>query len=174
MIDEVHNRFQAIWSPNQQMTVDEEIIMYKGKYCPIRKYMPKKPIRFGIKVWTAAEFLDSVAVLAIEASLSSPCGLLVFSQYTLKSHKYLESNGTMAISTLRENKKYVPRAMLSYKKKGNWLDRLQNASRNKSILSGLKDKQPVVLLSTHADAVPSRGNGNLYGANLGAIGRKSI
>ena len=86
----------------------------------------------------------------------------------------LLSNGTMAISILRGNKKYVPRAMLSYKKKGNWLDRLQNASRNKSILCGLKDKQPVVLLSTHADAVPSQGNGNLYGANLGAIGRKSI
>ena len=58
MIDEVHNRFQAIWSPNQQMTVDEEIIMYKGKYCPIRKYMPKKPIRFGIKVWTTANALS--------------------------------------------------------------------------------------------------------------------
>jgi hypothetical protein len=34
------------------------MIMYKGKYCPIRQYMPKKPVRFGIKVWAAADALS--------------------------------------------------------------------------------------------------------------------
>jgi hypothetical protein len=50
MIDEVRNRFQCMWSPNQQMTVDEGMIMYKGRYCPIR---------FGIKVWAATDALST-------------------------------------------------------------------------------------------------------------------
>jgi hypothetical protein len=58
MFDEVQGRFQSMWSPNQQLTVDESMVMYKGKYCPIRLYMPKKPVRFGIKVWTAADALS--------------------------------------------------------------------------------------------------------------------
>jgi hypothetical protein len=43
MIDEVRIQFQAMWSSNQQMTVDEGMIIYKEKYCPIRQYLPKKP-----------------------------------------------------------------------------------------------------------------------------------
>jgi hypothetical protein len=58
MLDEIRDRFKSMWSPNQQMTVDEGMIMYKGKYCPVRQYMPKKPIRFGIKVWAAADALS--------------------------------------------------------------------------------------------------------------------
>lgn len=49
MVDEVCLRFKVQWSLNQQMTVDEGRIMYKGKYCPICQYMPKKPVCFGIK-----------------------------------------------------------------------------------------------------------------------------
>jgi hypothetical protein len=58
MLDEVRNRFKAMWAPNQQLTVDESMVMYKGMYCPIRQYMPCKPVRFGIKVWAAADALS--------------------------------------------------------------------------------------------------------------------
>jgi hypothetical protein len=47
MMDEVQDRFKAMWTPNQSLTVDEGMIMYKRKYCPIRQYMPLKPY----KVW---------------------------------------------------------------------------------------------------------------------------
>jgi hypothetical protein len=47
-----------MWTPNKQMTVDECMVMYKGQYCPIRQYMPLKPIRFGIKVWVATDALS--------------------------------------------------------------------------------------------------------------------
>ena len=36
MLDEVRDRFKGMWSPNQQMTVDENMVMYKGKYCLVR------------------------------------------------------------------------------------------------------------------------------------------
>jgi hypothetical protein len=58
MIDEVRTRFKAMWSLNQQITVDESMVMYNGKYCPVRQYMPFKPIRFGIKVWAAADAIS--------------------------------------------------------------------------------------------------------------------
>jgi hypothetical protein len=50
MLDEVREQFKAMWSPNQQLTVDESMLRYKGNYCPVKQYMPKKPIRFGIKI----------------------------------------------------------------------------------------------------------------------------
>jgi hypothetical protein len=58
LVDEVQDRFKAMWTPNKQMTVDECMVMYKGQYCPIRQYMPLKPIRFGIKVWVATDALS--------------------------------------------------------------------------------------------------------------------
>jgi hypothetical protein len=58
MLEEVLERFKAMWAPNQQLTVDEGMVMYKGIYCPIRQYMPKKPVRFGLKVWAAADALS--------------------------------------------------------------------------------------------------------------------
>jgi hypothetical protein len=58
MLDEIRDRFKSMWSPNQQMTVDEAMVMYKGKYCHVRQYMPKKPIIFGIKVWAAADAIS--------------------------------------------------------------------------------------------------------------------
>jgi hypothetical protein len=58
LVDEVRDHFKAMWTPNQQLIVDECMVMYKGQYCPIRQYMPLKPVRFGIKVWAAADALS--------------------------------------------------------------------------------------------------------------------
>jgi hypothetical protein len=58
MVDEVTGRFKAMWTPNQQMIVDECMVMYKDQYCPVRQYMPNKPVWFGIKVWVAADALS--------------------------------------------------------------------------------------------------------------------
>jgi hypothetical protein len=40
------------------MTVDEAMLTYKVKYCRIRQYLPKKLIRFGIKIWATADTLS--------------------------------------------------------------------------------------------------------------------
>jgi hypothetical protein len=57
MLDEVQDRFKKMWLPNQQLTVDKSMVMYKGQCCPIGQYLPKKPMRFGIKVWVAVDSL---------------------------------------------------------------------------------------------------------------------
>jgi hypothetical protein len=32
------------------MTMDESMVTYNRKYCPMRQYIPKKLVHFGIKV----------------------------------------------------------------------------------------------------------------------------
>jgi hypothetical protein len=58
MLDEVRDKFKSMWLPNQQMTMDKSMVIYKGKYCPVWQYMPKKPVQFGIKVWAAADAIS--------------------------------------------------------------------------------------------------------------------
>lgn len=43
------------WNLGQFVTVDEMMVWYKGKYCPIWQYMPNKPTKWGIKVWCVAD-----------------------------------------------------------------------------------------------------------------------
>jgi hypothetical protein len=43
-----------IYNLEREITVDECVIPYKGRYCFIRQFMPDKPVRFGIKVWLLA------------------------------------------------------------------------------------------------------------------------
>jgi hypothetical protein len=35
IVDEVTNHFKAMWTSNQQMTMDECMIMYKDQYHPV-------------------------------------------------------------------------------------------------------------------------------------------
>lgn len=36
------------------VTVDEVMVPYKGRYCNIKQYMKGKPVKFGIKNWALA------------------------------------------------------------------------------------------------------------------------
>jgi hypothetical protein len=39
------------WNPGGKLTIDEQMIKYKGKAINFSSYMPKKPTRHGIKVY---------------------------------------------------------------------------------------------------------------------------
>jgi hypothetical protein len=39
----------------QVVTIDERMVLYKGTYYPLRQYMPKKPEKWGIKLWMLAD-----------------------------------------------------------------------------------------------------------------------
>lgn len=51
LLDEIRDRCKGMWNLGNKVTVDEMMVQYKGKYCLIRQYMPKKPTKWGIKVW---------------------------------------------------------------------------------------------------------------------------
>jgi hypothetical protein len=211
MMDEVRGRFKAMWTPNQQLTVDEGMIMYKGKYCGIRQYLRNKHIRFGLKVWAAADALskylwnfevycgksgnphdeggnDSEAESAGDLSgdenlersgkgkglqahnvvkgllqeLEGRGHIVTTDNYFTSVPLFMDllEHGIMATGTLRANRKYVPKSLFAKKvtKKqaiGSIDYRMHEAG--KICCAVWKDKQPVVLLSTHAEPVPPLG-----------------
>ena len=55
LINHIRNAFRIQWNLGKMVTVDEMMVQYKGTYCPVRQYMPKKPCKWGIKIWCLAD-----------------------------------------------------------------------------------------------------------------------
>jgi hypothetical protein len=55
LIDAIREACKRQWNLGQYITVDETMVRYKGTYCPARQYMPKKPVKWGVKVWCVAD-----------------------------------------------------------------------------------------------------------------------
>ena len=51
IVDKVKENFKKAWNLGMYLTIDEMMIRYKGIYCPARQYIPKKPQKWGVKVW---------------------------------------------------------------------------------------------------------------------------
>jgi hypothetical protein len=51
----IYDAFKREWELGKYVTVDEMMIGYKGSYCPATQYMPKKPQKWGIKVWCLSD-----------------------------------------------------------------------------------------------------------------------
>ena len=50
LLNAIQDRCKALWNLDKNMTIDEMMICYKGTYCSIRQYMPKKLEKWGLKV----------------------------------------------------------------------------------------------------------------------------
>jgi hypothetical protein len=215
MLEEVRERFKAMWAPNQQLTIDEGMVMYKGIYYPICQYMPKKPVRFGHEIWAAVDalskslwnfkvycgktgnphddhdndygaesdiegFRDDVmqwprigegfighnVVKDLLKNLIGRGHIVTTDNFFTSIPLYLDllQSGIMATGTLRASRKYTPKAMfakkITKKKEIGWVDYRMHKEGNICCVVW-KDKQLVVLLSTHAESVALEG-GKLY------------
>jgi hypothetical protein len=54
-IDFIRDAYMREWSLGKFVTIDEMMVRYKGSYCPICQYMPKKPEKWGIKFWVLTD-----------------------------------------------------------------------------------------------------------------------
>lgn len=54
MLSHTRNAFQNEYVPHKQVSVDKAMIPFKGRL-GMKQYMKDKPIKFGIKLWVAAE-----------------------------------------------------------------------------------------------------------------------
>jgi len=61
LIDNCQQNFRDRYIPGCDMSVDEDMKNNKGRLY-FRQYMPKKPIKYGIKVWIAADSRTGVQV----------------------------------------------------------------------------------------------------------------
>ena len=53
-LDHLTTRFQDVYTPYQNCTIDESMIKFKGRLS-FRQYLPAKPIKWGIQVWVLCE-----------------------------------------------------------------------------------------------------------------------
>ena len=54
VFEEINNSFRQMYTPGTWVTVDEHLMRYRGK-CSFKQYMPRKPDRYGLKVWVLAD-----------------------------------------------------------------------------------------------------------------------
>ncbi|XP_038576656.1 piggyBac transposable element-derived protein 4-like [Micropterus salmoides] len=51
---------QQMYNPGADVTVDERLVPFRGR-CAFKQYMPNKPGKYGIKIWTACDARTSYA-----------------------------------------------------------------------------------------------------------------
>ncbi len=54
------HRLPLLFNPGKDVTVDEQLVPFKGR-CRFRQYMPKKPAKYGLKIWVTADVATSYA-----------------------------------------------------------------------------------------------------------------
>lgn len=56
LLEEVRGRCISNWNVGKYVTIDELMVRYKGIYGHgMKQYLPSKPVKFGFKVWAAAD-----------------------------------------------------------------------------------------------------------------------
>ena len=50
----LENAFQNVYVPGKNLSIDEGLIKFNGRLS-FKQYVPKKPNKFGIKVWMLAD-----------------------------------------------------------------------------------------------------------------------
>ena len=61
MLDEfmetLQERWGALLEPGNCYAIDESMIPWYGKYCPIRVYIKGKPFKYGMKLWQLCDWV---------------------------------------------------------------------------------------------------------------------
>lgn len=55
-----NSNLKRLFNVHENVTVDEQLVPFRGR-CPFKQYMPKKPARYGIKIWTLCDSLTTYA-----------------------------------------------------------------------------------------------------------------
>lgn len=122
-----------LYYPCENVTVNEQLVAFRGR-CPFKQYMPSKPSKYGIKIWTLCDSKTSYVIKAQIYTGKDPGskpeknqGMRVVSDltYELRGHNItcdnfftsynlrqllLNRNSTM-LGTMRKNKPELPNQM---------------------------------------------------------------
>lgn len=49
---------QKLYYPGENVTVDEQLVAFRGR-CPFKQYIPSKPAKYGVKIWTLCDSKSS-------------------------------------------------------------------------------------------------------------------
>ncbi|XP_067123686.1 piggyBac transposable element-derived protein 4-like, partial [Centruroides vittatus] len=172
IIEKLHFKFSSLYTPEENITVDESLLLYKGRLS-WKQYIPSKRARFGIKFYNLCEsssgylwnfiiytgkgtilnekYKDMPLTTQIVLTLIDP---LLGKGYCLTTDNYytspqladhLVSCQTDFCGTLRVTRRDVPNEIQSKKlKKGETVA----MKRGKVLIQKWQDKRTVTMLST--------------------------
>lgn len=174
LIEHLNETFKAVYTPHGKFTVDESMVKFKGRL-GFRQYMPAKPTKWGIKIWSLCEadtgYLYSFQVYTgRDANRGPEVGLahnvvrnltvplqntnaeLFMDNYYTSTDLLLElkRNGIQACGTIRSNRRGLPDAL---RPKNVVLQKHQSlvAQKGTLVCSVWKDTKPVLTLSNYHD-----------------------
>ena len=173
IITMLSDQFAAVYNPTRDISIDEAMVPFKGRSS--LKYLPKKPVRRGIKVWMRADSLTGyvsafqVYVGKKDDTVERNLGANVIKCLTEElnntyRHVYFDNYfsgvdlldlfraGLYACGTLRLNQKGFPSELKTPAKKG-----LKERGDSKTVQKGnltltvWQDNKPVTVIATNSD-----------------------
>jgi len=141
LYDSIRKKCSELYSPSQNLAVDEAMVAFKGRI-GFKQYMPKKPTKWGFKVWSLADSSNGYllnfeiytgAIAAEEKSDESNAHSMVLrlmSPYEGKYYKLWMDNWFSSIplfnallakkiyasGTIRQNRKGFPKQLVKISK----------------------------------------------------------
>jgi hypothetical protein len=170
------DRSKALYNLERELTIDELVVPYKGKYTSLRMFMRGKPKRFGMKFWCLAsaksKYVHNVSLYEGKGTGKGPCGLghqvcmdfladvhhrghvLVCDSFFSSPRLFhdLLVRGTWATGTVRSNRLCIPENLhqeCDNERRGRMVIRVHR-HRQMACLSW-RDSDVVYLLSTASD-----------------------
>ncbi|CAB4009487.1 Hypothetical predicted protein [Paramuricea clavata] len=180
LISKLDKAFQDVYVPGKNISIDEGLVKFNGRLS-FKQYMPKKPNRFGIKVWMLADsetyfvprfqvYLgkqqnadenDAVGARGLGFKVVDFLGKPYYNTYrhfyfdnyfsSVPLLEHLLENKTYACSTLRHNRKQFPADLKKVKLKRGEIRTRQNKNL---VCMTWQDKRLVTILSTNVDPQP--------------------
>ena len=180
VLDMLQERFLAVYHSNRECAIDEAMVPYKGR-SSLKQYMPKKPIRRGLKVWMRADSCNGYVSrfqVYVGKEVTSEKGLgarvvkdlsrdLIGKHYhifcdnfftSIRLFDELHQKGIYATGTLRADRRGFPEELRETVKKG-FRERGESESchctvNNSLTVSVWQDTRPVTVCSTYCQTVP--------------------
>lgn len=132
VFDEVNKMLSKYYEPGSFLTVDEQMVGWRGR-CPFLQFMPKKPDKYGMKIFWLCDAktaypLSGIPYLGKEGNDRAAAGLgertvlklcnpyfgtnrhVTYDNYfgSLDLAKTLLKNKLTSLATIRKNKRFVP------------------------------------------------------------------
>lgn len=172
IFEECNKMFSKYYVPGSFLTVDEQMIGWRGR-CPFMQFMPKKPDKYGMKIFWICDAktaypLSAIPYLGKEGNVRAAAGLgqrivlklcqpyfgtnrhVTYDNYfgSFELSKTLLKNKLTSLATIKKNKTFVPASFLPNK-----LRKIRSSlfgfKRKATLVSYVpKQSKSVVLLST--------------------------
>jgi hypothetical protein len=178
LVDYLVTKFKSIYIPKQQVSIDEELVLWKGRL-QFRQYIPAKRARFGVKIYNLCdsstaylwnskiyagkgsdEIPDdvpktigksgSVVIEMMESLLGKGYHVYLDNWYTsISLFRYLREKETGACGTLRKNR--ANELPPHFHQKGLKRGESKAFSHEKLLAINYQDKKSVYMLTTLQD-----------------------